>query len=121
MKRYCLRMHVMDSSDCVSYSLYGLHFPGLHCPECGLLTQKVGDLYALPPRLLRVLPELATGQSSKEIAARLGLSQGTLKVYISQLFTATGTSNRVMLALFWLRMQEADGAVASLRSLGVVA
>ena len=62
---------------------------------------------SLPQRHVDVWRELATGDNSKVIAARLGISPETMKVYVSHSFTGDGCQNRVALALLWLRMQEA--------------
>ena len=89
-------------------------------PKCGLVTHEVGDLRSLPKRHVDVWRELATGDNTKVIAARLQMSPGTMKVYISRLYAATGAQSRVALALIWIRMQEAQETVSSLQALGVV-
>jgi len=43
---------------------------------------------------------LAMGLRNKEIAYRLGLSEGTVKVYLSRLFQKVGASDRFALALY---------------------
>ena len=121
MKRYCNRLHVVEAAECTRATVLGIQREGLHCPYCGLLTQEVGDLRSLPAGLLRVLDVLATGDCSKDIAARLNVSPGTLKVYISRLFVATGKANRVSLALMWIRHQEALHHVNCLKQWGVPA
>jgi DNA-binding NarL/FixJ family response regulator len=55
----------------------------------------------IPPSLKAILRELHTGASNKEIAARLGLSEATVKVYLSaMLYKLLGVSNRVEAALW---------------------
>lgn len=121
MKRYCSNLHVSTPVECTRATVMGVQRHGLHCPRCGLLTREVGDIRSLSPAHLRVLRELSTGDSSKEIAHRLNFRPGTLKVYVSRLYKATGTSNRVQLALFWIRHTEGKAISDSLRALGVSA
>lgn len=55
----------------------------------------------LTPRLRNLLRELHTGASNKEIAARLGVTEGTVKVYLSvRLYPSLGVSTRVGAALW---------------------
>jgi EAL domain-containing protein (putative c-di-GMP-specific phosphodiesterase class I)/DNA-binding CsgD family transcriptional regulator len=49
----------------------------------------------LPPRQLQVMRLLAQGASIKDIARRLDLGVGTVKVHISLAYTALGTRNRI--------------------------
>jgi DNA-binding NarL/FixJ family response regulator len=48
----------------------------------------------LTPRQMEVLRCLARGQSNKEIAYQLGLSQGTVKIHIAAIFRAFKVRNR---------------------------
>lgn len=122
MKRYCQNFHIVNAAECTPRTAHGSQRPAaLHCPKCGLVTREVGDLQSLPKRHVDVWRELATGDSTKVIAARLQMSPGTMKVYISRLYLATGVQNRVGLALLWLRLHDAQGVVSSLQALGVVA
>lgn len=122
MKRYCQNFHIVDAAECTPTTAHGSQRPAvLHCPKCGLVTREVGDLRSLPKRHVDVWREVATGDNSKVIAARLGISPDTMKVYVSRLYAATGAQNRVALALLWIRMQETHGTVSTLRALGVVA
>jgi len=57
------------------------------------LTQRERDLLGL----------LAQGLRNKEIAHLLGITEGTVKVYLSHLFRKVGASDRLELALFALR------------------
>ncbi|HLL01047.1 MAG TPA: helix-turn-helix transcriptional regulator [Myxococcaceae bacterium] len=42
------------------------------------------------------------GKTNKEIAAALGLSEGTVEVHVTNLLRKLGTSNRAgLVALFW--------------------
>lgn len=51
-------------------------------------------LHKLTPRQMEVLRCLARGQSNKEIAYQLGLSQGTVKIHIAAIFKAFKVRNR---------------------------
>ena len=59
----------------------------------------------LSPRDQQVSAAVADGLSNKVIAARLGLSEGTVKVYLSQVYVKLGLSNRTELALWYVRQQ----------------
>ena len=68
-------------------------------PSCeGIEAGKVGRL---SPRELQVAECAAQGQTNKQIADRLGLSEHTIKNYLFRIFEKLGVSNRVEL-LFWL-------------------
>ena len=57
----------------------------------------------LTPREISVLRELVKGSggaSNKEIGARLGLSEDTIKIHFNRMLTKTGMNNRVELALW---------------------
>jgi len=68
-------------------------------PSCeGIEVAKIGRL---SPRELQVAESAAQGQSNKQIADHLGLSEHTIKNYLFRIFEKLGVSNRVEL-LFWL-------------------
>ncbi len=82
------------------------------------LTKRESDLVCL----------LVQGLKNKEIATALGLSEGTVKVYLCKLFQKVGAKDRFELALFGLRnlsfsgdgdgaRKSRDGQPARLRSL----
>ncbi len=84
------------------------------------LTRRESDLVAM----------LVQGMKNKEIASTLGLTEGTVKVYLCKLFQKVGAKDRFELALFGLRnlhelgapvpgKQAKDGNPARLRSLVV--
>lgn len=54
---------------------------------------------ALTDRQRAVLDHLATGAGNAEIAARLHLSEGTVKQYLREVFRVLGVENRVQAAL----------------------
>jgi DNA-binding NarL/FixJ family response regulator len=56
-------------------------------------------LEALSPRQRDVSVAVARGLSNAQIAAELGLTQGTVKAYLKDIFKALGVSNRTQLAL----------------------
>jgi DNA-binding NarL/FixJ family response regulator len=57
---------------------------------------KIGErmLANLSPREMEVLKLLAKGMSNKEIAARLGLVVGTIKIHVANIFSKLGVSDR---------------------------
>lgn len=57
------------------------------------------QLTALPRRERQVLELIADGMSNVDIAARLYLSEGTVKGYVSRLMAHLGCQNRTQLAL----------------------
>lgn len=61
----------------------------------------------ITPREGQLMQTVAQGLANKEIAWQLGISEGTVKVYLSRLFDKLGVSDRYELALLGLR----NGAV----------
>jgi DNA-binding NarL/FixJ family response regulator len=59
--------------------------------------------FGLTGRELEVVAHVATGESNRDIAADLGLSEDTVKHHLSKIFDKTGQSSRVELALFAMR------------------
>jgi len=57
----------------------------------------------LSPREGQLITLLAHGLKNKEIAFELGISEGTVKVYLSRLFQKVGAKDRFELALFGLK------------------
>lgn len=74
-----------------------------------LFDQRITE--GLPPaRTIRFTPReselvtlLAYGLKNREISSRLGISEGTVKVYLSKLFDKVGARDRFELALFGLK------------------
>jgi len=58
---------------------------------------------SLTPRESQMLTLLAQGLKNKEIGFELGISEGTVKVYLSRLFHKVGAKDRFELALFGLK------------------
>ena len=57
--------------------------------------KSLNDAKILTPRQLEVLQCLAAGMVNKQIAYKLGLSEGTVKIHITLLMRALNVSNRV--------------------------
>ena len=55
--------------------------------------EKIADL-PLTHRQRDVMAELAAGLSNKEIARRLGLAEGTVKVHLAAIFRVLSARNR---------------------------
>jgi DNA-binding NarL/FixJ family response regulator len=67
---------------------------------------------ALTPRQRQILTLLAEGCTNKDMARRLGLSAGTVKVHVSQILRALGVANRTQAAaaaLSWMRSHPGQG------------
>ena len=58
----------------------------------------VGDAF-LTPRDIELLALLASGQSNKQIAAAMGVSESTVKSHLSALFRKLGVADRTQAAL----------------------
>ena len=58
-----------------------------------------GDPYGLTVRQKEVLAGVVEGLNNREIAARLGISEHTVKHHLTQAFNKTGVSTRLELAL----------------------
>jgi two-component system nitrate/nitrite response regulator NarL len=90
-----------DSSQ-VSYVVAAL--PSVHARES---TSKRKILNVLTPREEEVVWQLAEGLSNREVAARLSLSENTVKNYVFRIFEKLGFSNRVEVVLYAAtRMQQ---------------
>lgn len=70
--------------------------PDLHHSE--LLTQAQ----------LAVIQLVAAGLANKEIALRLGIGEATVKSHVGQATKRLGFSNRVQLAVWYVRMEHAQ-------------
>jgi DNA-binding NarL/FixJ family response regulator len=58
---------------------------------------------ALTIREEQIISRVSTGKTNKEIGAELCIVEGTVKVYLSQIFTKAGVTNRTELAVWWLK------------------
>lgn len=59
-------------------------------------------LYDINEREINIIELIADGLSNKEIAAKLFLSEGTVRNYLSQILEKLGLHNRTQLAVFLL-------------------
>lgn len=66
---------------------------------------------ALTRRERQILGVLAQGMKNKEIAYALGISEGSVKVYLSHLLRKVGANDRLDLALFALRNMAPSGQI----------
>jgi DNA-binding NarL/FixJ family response regulator len=61
------------------------------------------------PRQADILELVADGLADKEIAARLGLSYGTVRTQLGRFFTANGVRDRAGAAALWVRTSDRAG------------
>lgn len=64
---------------------------------------RISRTIRLTPREGQLIMLLSQGLKNKEIATCLGISEGTVKVYLSKLFQKVGAKDRFELALFGLK------------------
>lgn len=64
---------------------------------------------SLSPREAELMRLIAHGLSNREVAERMGLTVGSVKVYSSRLFRKIGVADRVGLALYSLRPPRVPG------------
>jgi DNA-binding NarL/FixJ family response regulator len=57
---------------------------------------------ALTPRQLEILGLVAAGLSTRDIAARLGIAQGTVKAHLTMIYSRLGVTNRVQATRHYL-------------------
>lgn len=72
----------------------GMELP--HAPICGAADPSE---FGLTDRQAEVLALMVCGKSNREIAASLGLSEGTVKIHITAIFKALGVSSRTQALL----------------------
>jgi DNA-binding NarL/FixJ family response regulator len=72
----------------------------------------------LTPREMGVLRELATGKSNKEIAAALGIVEGTVKLHVTRLYEKLGVSSRTEALAGRGAPGDSSGFLDELRAIG---
>ena len=87
---------------CVRRVMLGEHWVGFESVDAliaGLHISRNERRSGLTPRELDVVRGIAKGESNKDIAWRLGLSEQTVKNYLRRIFEKLNVANRVELAL----------------------
>ncbi len=74
-------------------------FPPGIAPAETAATPAPGGIEALTPRQQQVLALLGRGLANKEIAAEIGITVGTVKIYLNAIYRALGVRNRTQAAL----------------------
>lgn len=72
--------------------------------KTAIIKDQNDPLKSLTERELDVLKHLGAGYSNKEIGKLLGLTEGTVKGYVSAVLTKTGTSDRTQAALLAVKL-----------------
>lgn len=68
-----------------------------------LFNSPASRLARLSPQEQRILELIAGGGTNKEVATALGLSDGTVRNYLTSAFTKLGVQNRTEAVALWLR------------------
>ena len=66
---------------------------------------KTSSLECLSPRERMIATLVADGLSNKEVARRLGITEGTVKLHLHNIYEKTGVSNRTSLAVLALHIE----------------
>ncbi len=69
----------------------------------GVQGMGTGRTDRLSPQEQRILTLLADGHTNKEIASAMGLGDGTVRNYLTAIFTKLGVENRTEAVALWLR------------------
>jgi len=72
----------------------GMPTPRASLAARGTRSRPPAERYGLTNAQARVMELLATGGSNREIAAKLGLTEGTVKVHMTAIYRALGVSSR---------------------------
>jgi DNA-binding NarL/FixJ family response regulator len=72
----------------------------LHGLKRGAEEKPVQNLPEFTPREREIISAIVTGQANKEIAARLSVSEDTVKHHLSNIFAKARVSNRLELAIW---------------------
>ncbi len=68
---------------------------------------------SLTVREFQIVNLVTQGLSNKEIANKLHLTEGTIKVFMGPILAKSGTGNRTALAVWWLRRGMDPGPIQS--------
>ena len=64
------------------------------------------DFGELSPREMQIAKAVAAGQRNREIAAAVGMTEGSVKVYLHKIYEKTGVQNRTELAIRLMSLRE---------------
>ena len=101
----CIRA-VMDGRCWFGRSMVDSLMDALHAPPAA---GPRSNRFGLTPRQLEIVAAVAMGLTNKQIAARLVVSEDTVKHHLTHIFDKLGLSTRVELALFATRNQLGAG------------
>jgi DNA-binding CsgD family transcriptional regulator len=96
LKRDCTLLEFVTAFSHGSYAACRLGDPVDDAAE-------VGEIVHLSRREGQLVTLLSQGLKNKEMAQCLGISEGTIRVYLSKLYLKIGVNDRFELALFGLR------------------
>lgn len=71
------------------------------------LTRKFTDSFNLTPREVVIVNEIIAGKSNREIARAVDVTEGTVKIFVHNIYKKTGVNNRMALAAL-VRQAQAD-------------
>lgn len=63
------------------------------------MLEDVDSLAELPPRLFRLVPYIAAGETSSEIAASVGLAAHTIENYVTEILELIELTSRLRLVV----------------------
>jgi len=81
-----------------------LHHEAQQTLTASLNSKPSSPVESLTSREREVMILIANGHSNKEIAVKLGLTEGTVKGYVSAVLTKTGTADRTQAALLAVKL-----------------
>ena len=79
------------------------------------------DRQSLTRREREVIPLIAEGLLNKDVAKRLGVSEGTVKVHLHNIFRKAGVNNRTALAVLFFDEARRSANAAASKASGAVA
>lgn len=84
-----------------------MHMPACQTCHSRVCEHMVGPFPRISRRRAQVLLRLSGGLSNREIAGLCGITEGTVKVYLSRIFSLVGVKSRLEAAL-WARDHAAE-------------